>query len=160
MDKGFNQRIDFLPAHRIQVACHTEVDQADTQIGINKDIARVRISMKQALPQYHIKQHVGDTTGQNMPLFSTQQFDVGIFQQGGSHVLLHQHLPVAVFGIYLGNMHCRMVGIQCGKPLQMTHFSQQIGFPGQAFGKILHHLHRLIAAGFRHFRFGELRQMG
>ena len=116
--------------------------------------------MKQTLPQYHIEQHVGDAAGQNMPLFGAQQFDVGIFQQGGSHVFLHQHLPVAVFGIDLGNMHRRMLGIQRGKTLQMAHFSQQIGFPGQAFSKILHHLHRLIAAGFRHFRFGELRQMG
>ena len=141
------------------MADQAEINQADPPVVADEDVAGVRVGMKEALLQNHGKQGVGNTPCQHGAGFRRHPVDIGMAQEGAADIFLHQNLAVGILGIDLGNVDERMAGKGIGETLHIAQFERQIGFPGQAAGKILNHLNRPVAAGFGDFRFDEGCQM-
>src|SRR5262245_4546111 len=115
------EQINYLtPAKRGEVPNHSEVDQGDAIAGEIKHVARVRVSMKEAVDQNHLEHRIAAACRQYLAVEVRGGNGREISAANTGDILLHIHQAAGIIPIHFRYKNMRIIRKVASEPIDMA----------------------------------------
>src|SRR5215468_4537125 len=154
------EQINYLtPAKCGEVPDHSEVDQGDAIAGEIKHVARVRISVKEAVDQNHLEHGIGAACRQHLAVEVRSGDGREVSAANTGHILLDVHQTAGKIPIHFRDKNMRLTRKIASKAIDMSGLDSEVELSLQRTSKLGHDLDWRVAARLRDFVLDQVGKM-